>query len=222
MPSDSETLIPLAEEFTSVQGEGHWAGCPTRFIRLAGCNVGQRRDPDSPYELCRAWDGRQFVCDTDFRLSRREPLDRVMEGIPDGYRVCITGGEPLIHPRAVMGIVTECEAKNIRVSIETSGTREFPPGLWSSAWITCSPKRGCRDDVLKAADELKLLVDPGFRIAEADALVAKARPGCEVYLQPVNWVDATCRDTLERCLAILKERPRWRLSQQQHKEWNVR
>ena len=223
MSGDGATLIPLAEAFTSVQGEGHWAGCPTRFIRLAGCCVGQSRDPKSPYELCRAWDGRQFICDTDFRLSRREPLDRVMQGVPEGYRVCITGGEPLIHPEAVMAIVGACNRRyDAAVSLETSGTRPLPEGLGTRCWITMSPKRGVLDEALVWADELKLLVDSGFDLDRADALVAKAPSNCRVFLQPINWIDATNRDTLDHCLDILKERPQWRLSQQQHKEWNVR
>jgi organic radical activating enzyme len=43
-----------------------------------------------------------------------------------------------------------------------------------------------------------------------------------VWLQPVNYENDLKKENLDRCLAILKEFPHWRLSMQAHKIWRVR
>lgn len=39
---DSGRLLPLVEDFYTIQGEGYHAGKPAYFIRLGGCDVGCR------------------------------------------------------------------------------------------------------------------------------------------------------------------------------------
>ena len=37
---DGGRLLPLVEDFYTIQGEGYHAGKPAYFIRLGGCDVG--------------------------------------------------------------------------------------------------------------------------------------------------------------------------------------
>ena len=39
---DGGRLLPLVEDFYTIQGEGFHAGKPAYFIRLGGCDVGCR------------------------------------------------------------------------------------------------------------------------------------------------------------------------------------
>src|ERR1035441_8917420 len=49
MENEVEMLIPIAETFTSVQGEGGQSGIRMTFFRLAGCTVG-KRFPSARYQ----------------------------------------------------------------------------------------------------------------------------------------------------------------------------
>ena len=89
---------PVTEIFNTLQGEGAYSGTPMTFIRMAGCSVGTMISIDSPYEKCTTWDGREFVCDTNYRMTDRYDIDSILQSVPaNGTRCLITGGEPLIH-----------------------------------------------------------------------------------------------------------------------------
>jgi organic radical activating enzyme len=86
-------------------------------------------------------------------------------------------------------------------------------------WITVSPKEGVLTSALARADEIKLLVDARFNLERARALVGNHSL---VYLQPVNSEHDLDAANVNRCLSILAEAPRWRISIQLHKVWRVR
>src|SRR5271155_1867576 len=104
----TEKLYPIAEIFTSPQGEGQYCGTMMTFIRLAGCSVGKpfpkdryyrEQDPLPIYtEMCTLYDGRTFECDTDYRVKERLEVSQILDRIPaEVDHVCISGGEPFIH-----------------------------------------------------------------------------------------------------------------------------
>ena len=214
--------IPIAETFTSIQGEGRWAGTPTHFIRLAGCCVGSPMGGEAPHELCTLWDHRKFLCDTDYRMARRMSIEEIAEEAPRSVRICITGGEPLLHGAHVLALAWAFQERAQACSIETSATRPVPRGLPGTTWITVSPKRGWRKDVIADAQELKFLVDAQFSEDSVLEFAPWWRPGVEIYLQPVNGVHVIDRDNLQRCTDILGRHPDWKLSTQMHKVWDVR
>ena len=84
--SQLEQTLNVAEIFRSLQGEGHYAGQVSAFVRLAGCNL------------------RCFWCDTPYALEKHQGRPMSVEqvlaevGRCDCRHVVVTGGEPLIWP----------------------------------------------------------------------------------------------------------------------------
>lgn len=79
---DGGRLLPVAEDFYTIQGEGFHAGRPAYFIRLGGCDVGCEWC-DAKY----AWNARLFP-----PVGVGEVVGRVSAS--GAQTVVITGGEP--------------------------------------------------------------------------------------------------------------------------------
>ena len=81
---DGGKLIPLVEEFYTIQGEGYHTGKAAYFIRVGGCDVG-----------C-SW------CDTKFSwnpsLHPVVKAEQIVEHVLEhpAAAVVVTGGEPLM------------------------------------------------------------------------------------------------------------------------------
>lgn len=102
-------MLPIAETFTSIQGEGMLVGTPSWFVRVSGCNL-----------RC-AW------CDTPYASWKPEGDTRtidelVEEGIasPASHGV-VTGGEPMIF-EPVAELTSRLRGAGMHVTIETAGT----------------------------------------------------------------------------------------------------
>lgn len=243
--------FPIAEIFTSFQGEGLYAGTPMTFIRFAGCNVGKRY-PASAYEKlvessvpgvlsdlpiytekCTSWDGREFACDTDYRVKERLTVEEIIAQIPKGIEhICLTGGEPLM--RGNLALIYEAFVGHIGglagvgVHIETSGTRPIPRWMLEREvsehiWITVSPKLGFMLDVLLMADEIKFLVDKDFREDSLEVITQYFDGNEIVWLSPINGENELDKSNQDLCKKIIMEKhPTWRLATQMHKIWGVR
>ncbi len=222
--------IPLAEHFHSIQGEGQWVGTPMHFIRLPGCTVGKLgRHTDAnndapilpggrPAWLCHRFDGQPFWCDTDFHKYEEVELDALISETWESH-ICLTGGEPLMHPQIVQAFVDECALVGIRLHIETSGTIAYDYPVW--VWVTCSPKQGWNIDAVETADELKLLVDETF----PDHLPLSFLNHPNVYVSPINpieRVDMSLGYNMDKVNEILRKYPSWKLSIQLHKYLGMR
>ena len=182
-------------------------------------------------EKCTTWDGREFLCDTDFRTREVLTAEEILARVPDGVkRICLTGGEPLNHD--LTAILDDAYARSLDVHIETSGTvpmyRAYPKftrtdligeSVHGWIWLTVSPKLGVLDYMLDTASELKFLVDEYF---DPDKIPEIARHRELVYIQPINGENTIDPDNMQRCLILQKEHPHWRLSSQSHKAWGVR
>lgn len=109
-------VLPVAEVFTSLQGEGPRAGRCVQFVRLGGCN------------LSCSWCDTGYTWDfTKYDLRKESPpttLNQLMESIEPCLDVVLTGGEPLIHqPRPVwQQLLRRLHAANCPISLETNGT----------------------------------------------------------------------------------------------------
>lgn len=224
----------VSEVFTSPQGEGLYTGTLMTFVRMAGCTVGRpyRESVNAPVwqAVCKTYDGRKFLCDTDFRKKLSLTAEAIRKEVPEGVQhVCITGGEPLNQP---LGELIHLLISNgIMVHIETSGTvsiwKAFPEYAEVDAlpfddrelWITVSPKFGLLNEMVDVANEIKLLVDSQF---DENAIPQTILEHPMVWIQPINSNFDVNRGNLTRCLDIIKRHPKWRLSTQMHKIWNVR
>lgn len=101
--------LRVAEIFESVQGEGLWAGTPSVFVRVSGCNL-----------RC-SW------CDTPYASwSPEGPVMEVGEILSavEGYNadhVVVTGGEPMMFD-ATGPFCAGLKSLGRTVTIETAGT----------------------------------------------------------------------------------------------------
>jgi 7-carboxy-7-deazaguanine synthase len=228
-----EHLVPLAEHFHSIQGEGQYVGTPMHFIRLAGCSVGSRSTADftqaslgtipilqdgSRGSKCRTYDGRFFDCDTNFHLQEKVDLSSLIDETYE-HHICLTGGEPLNHCTSpwFYQLFSRALRKGIKVHIETSGKVEFYPD--GDCWMTVAPKFEFNPEMVTNANEIKILVDDAFNIGNVHESILSHN---NVFLSPINAETSIDWNNLHHCMSLLREHPTWRLSVQLHKMLGVR
>ena len=245
-PISRDKGLPIAETFHSLQGEGTYVGTPMHFIRLAGCPVGSKAtqelvtrignplsipsmesNPNVRASYCKTWDGRNFVCDTDFSCHTYKTVDELI-GETWEKHICLTGGEPLIHQQNLisLGFFQQAFAKRIQIHIETSGTVELHHQLMDDqrVWVTVAPKHGVLDIMVNCADEIKLLVDESYNELMVDTLFANAIPNhlYNIFVSPINEEKTVNPENVKLALAVLRSHPTWRLSCQWHKFLNLK
>lgn len=199
------SALSVVEIFSTLQGEGPFAGHPAVFVRLGGCNL--------------ACD----FCDTEFEifssLGLGEILNKIQEKQGKADLVVITGGEPLRQEIAPL-----CEAmiaRGLRVQIETNGTlwRELPPEVN----IVCSPKMSggsyhpLRGDILARVDALKFIVSASHPDYRAVGDVGQSGMNIPVYVQPMDEYDPVKNAANQRHALALAQTHGYRLSLQTHK-----
>lgn len=103
--------------FATIQGEGPLAGFPAMFVRLSGCNYGNKGDTCS-------WCDTSFQFNDGQRFTPQALLDRLLAD--PGYNkkqvLVITGGEPTLQLNLLSFIVL-AEAYFSDIQIETNGTQ---------------------------------------------------------------------------------------------------
>ncbi|CDN31589.1 Queuosine Biosynthesis QueE Radical SAM [Mucinivorans hirudinis] len=192
-------LLPLVEDFYTIQGEGFHTGKPAYFIRLGGCDVG-----------C-GW------CDAKFTWNPRKFPPVAVEEIVRRAVACqakaivITGGEPTLYP---LGKLTEeLKKEDFEIFIETSGTN---PLTGTIDWVCLSPKpqQPPLQEVLLRADELKIIVESQSDLEWAEENSKKVSDRCLLFLQP-EW--SVFREITPAIVEYAKQNPRWNVSVQTHK-----
>lgn len=203
----------------ALQGEGHLRGFQMAFVRVAGCSVGCAE------------------CDTDYSVKSKadaaDIVDMVIEILPDrllaeydrhgwaqGTWVWITGGNPADFD--MRQLLAAFERHGFSTAVAVSGCKRFvPPCNWlsvSSHTLELTQRYG---NELKVVDGLNGLSLDEWYEANPDSTTDFMYR----YVQPL-WVgDAQTghedRESLNRCLAFLKDHPNWSLSRQDHKHWGV-
>lgn len=222
---DAGRQFPIAEMFVAPQGEGAHMGKLMNFVRFAGCTVGKPYDASENrfplyYEKCTTYDGRNFTCDTDFRVKERLSASAIIEQLRKDVRyVLLTGGEPLMHP--LSGFVFSLRRNNYQVHVETSGT--IKPNLLDPMWVggidwmCVSPKQGFLDAYADKgiANEFKLLVDENFVWEKVPESIR--REPRKICLSPVNTVNDLNYSNLKLCEKIQDKHPDVRITFQFHK-----
>lgn len=191
---ESEGNVRVKSIFSTIQGEGPFAGERAIFVRLWGCNL------QCP------------MCDTDYSgdyityppHSLIEEIDKLVQ---PPYIVVLTGGEPFRQD--IRQIVNLLLYVGYTVQIETNGTLFVD--LWEDTandylerlHIVCSPKTGkLNPDLVPHIDALKYILDyrsqnpdDGLPMTALDhpahPFVARPPPTFtgEVYLQPADTDD---------------------------------
>ncbi|PVW16215.1 7-carboxy-7-deazaguanine synthase QueE [Marixanthomonas spongiae] len=195
-------MLPLMEEFYTIQGEGFHKGTAAYFIRVGGCDVGCHW-----CDVKESWNA---------DLHPPTAIDQIVENA-DKYSktIVVTGGEPLtwnMNP-----LTQKLKEKGMQIHIETSGAYKLT-GTWD--WICLSPKKIKlpTPEVYKKADELKVIVynKNDFKFAEEQA--GKVGDNCILYLQP-EW---SKRDKMMPLIVdYVMQNPKWKVSLQTHKYLNI-
>jgi 7-carboxy-7-deazaguanine synthase len=124
--------VPVIEVFSSFQGEGPRVGERQVFVRLAGCDLRCAFcDTPESYPVPReARVERSPDDDAEERPGNPVPLDDLVAAVlrldrPRGLHraVTVTGGEPLLHPDAVVAVARAARAAGMRAHLETGGHR---------------------------------------------------------------------------------------------------
>lgn len=216
--------IRIAEVFDSIQGEGIWAGTPSRFIRVSGCNL-----------RC-SW------CDTPYASWKPEgpyiDVAQLAEDANDAPAdVVLTGGEPMLFD-AIEPLALALRDQGKRITIETAGTvfrtvpcdlmsispklaNSTPDGQWRSRHETTRREiEPLRRLIAEYEVQLKFVInpDPGLGdLDEVEKLLAQlpAVPPDRVLLMP----EGTDVETLSRRKAALEHPARergWGISPRLH------
>jgi 7-carboxy-7-deazaguanine synthase len=170
--------------FTSLQGEGRFAGYPSAFLRLSGCNL-----------ACAWCDAHEAASGGQSEtLTVAEAAEQIVRsGLRD---ICITGGEPMLQEPAVGELLAMLPADR-RVVMETNGSlsfaalrKRFPALYFSADWKT--PSSGTPRF---ERSNLEVIGERGwikFVVAErrdldfvADHAPEAAACGIELYVSPV-------------------------------------
>ncbi|RIA37622.1 7-carboxy-7-deazaguanine synthase (Cx14CxxC type) [Hephaestia caeni] len=206
----------VKEMFLTLQGEGVQCGRRAVFVRFAGCNLWSGREQDRATAVCR-------FCDTDFvgtdgagggKFAEAAGLAAAVEGFwgaADAHRfVVLTGGEPMLQVDDAL--VAALHARGFAIAIETNGTLPVHPAI---DWVCVSPKAGS-DVVQRVGDELKL-------VWPQDGIDPAALEGWDFrhfLIQPKDDPHAVANR--QAAIALVLDRPRWRLSTQTHKVLGLR
>lgn len=199
---DQGTMLPLMEEFYTIQGEGFHTGTAAYFIRVGGCDVG-----------CHWCDVKE-----SWNADLHPPtlIDKMVEtATAQANTVVITGGEPLMWNMDPLTI--KLKEKGMKVHIETSGAYQLS-GVWD--WICLSPKKNKlpTESVYEKADELKVIIFNKHDFIFAEEQAALTNPNAILFLQP-EW---SKRDEMTPLIVdYVMNNPKWRISLQTHKFLNI-
>ncbi|SHG91495.1 Organic radical activating enzyme [Flagellimonas flava] len=195
-------MLPLMEEFYTIQGEGYHKGTAAYFIRVGGCDVG-----------CH-W------CDVKESWNAETHPPTAIENIIENANtysdtIVITGGEPLTWD---MGpLTTGLKDKKLQTHIETSGAYTLT-GIWD--WICLSPKKNKLPvpEIYPLAHELKVIVYNRHDFVFAEEQAQKVSEDCILYLQP-EW---SVREKMVPLIVdYVMQHPKWKVSLQTHKYLNI-
>jgi len=126
--SELEAAANLVEIFSSVQGEGPHLGETTLFVRFGECDL-RCRWCDSPHtwraaERCRIelvrGTGRSETIPNPVSLARALAACDALAAAEHRF-ASLTGGEPLLQPRAVRALAGALRQRGPRVLLETHG-----------------------------------------------------------------------------------------------------
>jgi 7-carboxy-7-deazaguanine synthase len=196
-------LLPLMEEFYTIQGEGANTGKPAFFIRVGGCDMG-----------CWWCDVKESWDATLHPLTSADDIAAHAAQYP-AKAVVVTGGEPVLYNLDYL--CNRLKENNILTYLETAGVKKLT-GIWD--WICLSPKKGMIPmmEYFEKAHELKVIIHNESDLKWAEANAQKVHPACRLFLQP-EW--SNHQEILPVIIDYVKRHPEWNISLQTHKYLNI-
>ena len=199
---DRGLMLPLMEEFYTIQGEGYHKGTAAYFIRIGGCDVGCHW-----CDVKESWNA---------EIHPPTAIESIVENaVKYSDTIVVTGGEPLTWD---MGPLTQAlKAKGLKTHIETSGAYELT-GRWD--WICLSPKKIKLPvgDIYSKADELKVIIYNKHDLIFAEEQASKVTEDCILYLQP----ERSAREkVIPMIVDYVMKNPKWKVSLQTHKYLHI-
>ncbi|MGC6431277.1 MAG: 7-carboxy-7-deazaguanine synthase QueE [Jejuia sp.] len=199
---DKGLMLPLMEEFYTIQGEGYHKGTAAYFIRIGGCDVGCHW-----CDVKESWNA---------ELHPPTATEKIVENAKKySDTIVVTGGEPLTWD--MTELTSQLKSEGLQTHIETSGAYKLT-GEWD--WICLSPKKMKlpTPEVYQKADELKVIVYNKDDLRFAEEQAAKVNDKCILYLQP-EW---SKRDkVIPLIVDYVMANPKWKVSLQTHKYLNI-
>lgn len=195
-------MLPLMEEFYTIQGEGYHKGTAAYFIRIGGCDVGCHW-----CDVKESWNA---------KLHPPTHVDKIVENaVKFSKTVVVTGGEPLTWD--MTRLTAGLREKGAKIHIETSGAYPMT-GTWD--WICLSPKKIKlpTEEIYQKAHELKVIVFNKHDLKFAEEQAAKVNKDCILYLQP-EWSNR--EKMIPLIVDYVMQNPKWKVSLQTHKYLNI-
>lgn len=195
-------MLPLMEEFYTIQGEGFHKGTAAYFIRVGGCDVGCHW-----CDVKESWDA---------NIHPPTHVDEIVQNAAKySDTIVVTGGEPLTWDMAPL--TSGLKSRNLQTHIETSGAYDLT-GEWD--WICLSPKKNKLpvQEIYPLAHELKIIVYNKHDFIFAEEQAAKVSKDCILYLQP-EW--SVREKMIPMIVDYVMNDPKWKVSLQTHKYLNI-
>jgi len=195
--------LKISEIFFSLQGEGKRAGVPSIFIRTQGCKA---------KHACYA---AGIKCDTEFESGKEWDVKELALHISkfNCKEIVWTGGEPT--DQLTEEIITYFKDLGFYQCIETSGLNPVPNGI---DFITLSPKVAehvMEKNFPNGVTEIKYVRHTGQEIPNTKI---KAH---FYFISPHSDGFTINKENLNHCINLCLSNPKWSLSVQQHKLWNI-
>lgn len=195
-------MLPLMEEFYTIQGEGYHTGTAAYFIRVGGCDVGCHW-----CDVKESWNA---------ELHPPTHVNTIVANAAKYARtIVVTGGEPLTWD---MGPLTSgLRDFGLKIHIETSGAYPLS-GDWD--WICLSPKKTKLPvaDLYAHAHELKMIIHNKHDFIFAEEQAQKVNSDAILFLQP-EW--SKKEEMTPLIVDYVMQNPKWRVSLQTHKYLNI-
>ena len=195
-------MLPLMEEFYTIQGEGYHTGTAAYFIRIGGCDVGCHW-----CDVKESWNAALHPpTETDIIVANAKKY---------ADTVVVTGGEPLMWD--MQALTSKLKNQNLKVHIETSGAYEVT-GSWD--WFCLSPKKNKLpvQSAFAIANELKVIIYNKHDFIFAEEQAAKVNSNAILFLKP-EW--SKKEEMTPLIVDYVMNNPKWRVSLQTHKYLNI-
>jgi len=196
------TMLPLMEEFYTIQGEGFHTGTAAYFIRIGGCDVGCHW-----CDVKESWNA---------ALHPPTAIEKIVVNAKKyADTVVVTGGEPLMWD--MNPLTHHLKESQLKVHIETSGAYQLS-GDWD--WICLSPKKNKLPTatVYEKANELKVIIYNKHDFIFAEEQAALVNNDAILFLQP-EW--SKREEMTPLIVDYVMQNPKWRISLQTHKYLNI-